>query len=103
MRDHYWCQVDRRTCIVMRQNKAVALGLVQFAIFDTLHRVGNERGRQMPSSKLCDEIYRGTREPGTLEAMRVAISGINRKLKHIGLRIRGNNHGVHSFYQIVIL
>ena len=102
-RKQYWVSVDRRTCIVMRYNRAVKLGLLQFAIFDTLHRVTMKDGKLMLSQKLCDRIYHGVKEPGTLTTLHSAVMSVNSKLRHLGLKIKGNNRGKHSFYQIVTL
>lgn len=98
-----WFYVDRRTCIVMRYNKAVKLGVVQFAIFDALHRLGTKEGKQMPSADLCDEVYRGARNPSTMNTIHACVSSMNRKLQHVGLKVRGVNRREHSFYQIVVL
>jgi hypothetical protein len=85
----------------MRQRKAVRLGLVQFAIFYALHK--RRPAHSLPSTKLCDEIYDGVRNPSTLQTLRVCITNMNRKLEHLGVKIQGNNHRQNSFYQIVTL
>ena len=101
---HNWW-VDRRTCIVMRNHRAVHLGVVQFAIFDILHRQGVKGGKQMRSKALCDAVYRGVGNP-PLWAMTVinqSVRVMNRKLAHLKLRIRAVNRSNNSFYQIVVL
>ena len=95
--------VDRRACIVVRGRRAVALSILQFAIFDALHRVGDKRGKQMPSHKLVDTIYHGVAEPSNLNTVHGTVIKLNEKLKYLGLKVQGNNRREHSFYQIVSL
>ena len=95
--------VDRRACIVVRGRRAVALSILQFAIFDALHRVGNKHGKQMPSHKLLDTVYHGVANPSNLNTVHGTVLKLNEKLKYLGLKVRGVNHREHSFYQIVPL
>lgn len=99
----YWVRVDRRTCIVMRRQKAIHLGLLQFAIFNTLHSVGVAKGRQMLSTELADRVYHGSKEPKGVHEINIYVRHINRKLQHLRLKIKPHNRGIHSFYQIVML
>ena len=101
---HNWW-VDRHTGIVVRNRHAVRLSVVQFAIFDILHRQGVKGGKQMRSKALCDAVYRGVGDP-PLWAMAVIYQStlaMNRKLAHLKLKIRAVNHSNNSFYQIVVL
>jgi hypothetical protein len=99
-KDMFW--VDRHARIVVRGRRAVALSILQFAIFDALHRVGAKNGKQLLSAKLYDEVYRGVAEPPQMQTIRVTIQTMNRvSLSYLRLKIRGNNHREHSFYQIV--
>ena len=95
------CCVDRRARIVMRNRRAVALGFVQFAIFDALHSQGAANGKQLSGDRLADAVYHGARNPSTRQTIHVCIYTMNKKLAHLGLKIRGVNRRQHSFYQIV--
>jgi hypothetical protein len=98
-----WWWVDRHTGIVVRNHRAVRLGIVQFAVFDVLHKQGTLKGKKLSTRGLADEIYRGVKDGGTQTTMHTTIVAINRKLSHLNLRIRGVNRGANSFYQIVDL
>lgn len=94
--------VDRRTSIVVHNRRAVRLGLIQFAIFDAIHR-RRDRDGQMTGNQLRDLIYHGVGNPPQNKAFTASIHYLNRKLSHVGLRVRGVNRGRNSFYQIVRL
>jgi hypothetical protein len=98
---NWW--VDRHTRIVVRNRKACQLGVLQFAIFDALHRQPSHRGKQMLGSLLMDVVYRGVASPAGRNTICVSVQQANRKLSRLGLKIRGVNRKQHSFYQIVSL
>lgn len=89
--------------IVVRHKRAVRLGIVQFAIFDILHRQGSLQGKYMSSRGLADEVYRGVIKSGSQNTIHTTIVATNRKLSHLGLKIRGVNRRQNSSYQIVDL
>ena len=97
------CWVDRRTCIVVRKNKAVRLGFVGFAIFEALHRQRPYDGKKLTSDTLADIVYNGTKEPGGRQHIHMSVHNLNKKLQHIGLKVRGVNRKQNSFYEIVVL
>lgn len=99
----WFCWVDRRSCIVVRHTKAVQLGFMQFAIFNALHSVKPHEGKRLNADHLADIVYNGAVNPGTAQSMRVCIHNMNKKLAHVGLRIRSVERKNHSFYQIVVL
>ena len=99
------CWVDRRTCIVVRNKRAVSLGLVQFAIFEALHKAGQHSGRdkKLQADHLADIAYNGAKNPSTRHTMHACIYYANVKLAHLGLKIRSTNRKQNSFYEIVEL
>ena len=99
----WFCWVDRHSCIVVRNKKAVQLGLIQFAIFNALHSVKPHEGKKLNARHLADIIYRGAINPSTSQTIRVCIYHANKKLAHIGLCIRCIKRKSHSFYQIVTI
>lgn len=109
-----YCWVDRKTCIVAHKKRAVALTLMQFAIFMVLY--GPKRGQPRNSRRACylvpikradllDEIYRGVAEPplSIKDCLTVTVFKMNVRLKHLGLRVVGTNRGKHSSYRLVRL
>ena len=99
----WFCWVDRHSCIVVRNKKAVQLGLIQFAIFEALHSVKPHEGKKLNARRLADIVYNGAINPSTAETMRVCIYNANKKLAHIRLKIRSVERKSHSFYQIVTI
>lgn len=91
--------VDRKQCIVVRNRRAVRLGLVQFAIFDALHRAR----QSLSADQLRNVVYAGVKDPALPGNLHAVIHYANRKLEHLGLKIRGTNRKQNSFYQIVAL
>ena len=87
----------------MHGRLAVHLGFVQFAIFDALHRQGKRKGKQLNTDALADIVYHGARNPSTKETLHVCVHNMNKKLSHIGLKVRGVNRKQNSYYQIVVL
>jgi hypothetical protein len=100
-KDMFW--VDRHARIVIRGRRAVSLSILQFAIFDALHRAGTKNGKQLGSHSLLDTIYHGVREPSNLNTVHGTVIKLNQKLRYLGLKVRGVNQREHSFYQIVPL
>lgn len=98
---HHFCHVDRKTCIVMRQRKAVHLGLVQFAIFYAIHKLRSNK--TLTTKEIYETVYRGVVNPPGLETVNVIIWTMNKKLTHLGIKIRGANRREHSFYRLVVL
>lgn len=104
MRSYHWfCWVDRKTCIVVRQTKAVHLSLLQFSIFNALHSVRPHEGKKLNARHLADIVYNGVRNPSTEKTLHVCVSKMNKKLAHVGLKVRGVARKQNSFYQIVLL
>jgi DNA-binding response OmpR family regulator len=97
------CSVDRKTRIVMRGRRAVALTFVEFAIFDALHHLGRDYGKRLQSKTLTDKVYNGVADPGSIGSIRVTKAKLNAKLEHVGLKVIGVNHNKYSFYQIVAI
>src|ERR1700733_10931546 len=99
------CWVDRRTCIVVRNKRAVSLGLVQFAIFEALHRQSRQPGepKKLTGDSLADIVYNGASNPSTRNTIHSTVQAINPKIQHLGLKIRGVNRKQNSFYEIVEL
>lgn len=91
---------DYKMRIVMRDNKAVALSILEFAIFSALHR---SRNKTLFSRELADAVYRGVTEPPNTPfvVLTIAKKALNRKLDHLGLRTTVTNRGRNSFYRLV--
>lgn len=96
MAKRQWWWVDRRSCIVVRGNRAVAFGVVQFAIFTALHEAAN---KSLLTSKLYDRVYAGA-VPAAPPTHRVAITKMNRKLSYLDLKVCGVARRERSFYQL---
>lgn len=86
----------------MRSKKAVRLGYLQFAIFRALHEVPT-RDKKLLGSELYDRLYDGTKNPAGRNCVAVMCMQMNRKLKHLGLKVQGTNRNKYSFWQIVVL
>jgi hypothetical protein len=99
----YVCCIDRTTCIVMRSKKAVQLGYLQFAIFRTIHEARRAKRGVVRSDELYDALYNGTKNPAGRNCIPVMCGEMNKKLKHLGLKVIGVNRRQNSFYQLVVL
>lgn len=98
----YICSIDRQTSIVMRNKRAVQLGYLQFRIFRLLHEAPT-RDKKMLGSVVYEHIYNGTKDPAGRNCIAAMCSQMNRKLKHLGLKVQGTNRNKYSFFQIVVL
>lgn len=91
-------KIDRKTRIIMRDTKAIALSINQFRMFDVIYRAGY---RGLTIAAVRNAIYDGTDTPLTLgRGVHVTTFKLNQKLAHVGLRIRVVNRGRHTFYQL---
>lgn len=97
-----FCHVDRMTRIVMRQRKAVQLGIVEFAIFFALHH-DRRANKVCTTHQLYERIYNGVIDCPSINVVTQTIWQTNRKLKHLGLKIVGTNRRQNSFYRLVVL
>ena len=91
-------RIDRTTRILMRNNKAVALSINEFVVFDAIWKAGT---LTMPT--LLDKLYDGVKEPPEYAngCLNVISCHLRRKLKYVGLEMRVTNRKQHSFYRIV--
>jgi hypothetical protein len=88
----------------MRNKKAVKLGWLQFEIFRALHEMRRDGKMSiMKSHALYDRLYHGAKNPAGRQSIPVMCANMNRKLKHLGLKVKGTNRNRHSFYQLVVL
>jgi hypothetical protein len=99
----YICSIDRATCIVMRNKRAVRLGYLQFAIFRTIHEARRAKRALVTGEELYDALYGGCKNPAGRNSIAVMCGQMNKKLKHLGLKMQGTNRRQNSFYQIVVL
>jgi hypothetical protein len=99
----WFCWVDRHSCIVIRNKRAVQLGYIQFAIFNALHSVKPHEGKKLNAKHLADVVYNGAINPSTAQTIRACVYHMNRKLLHVGLKVISIERKNHSFYQIVVL
>lgn len=91
-------RIDRKMRIIMRDDKAVALSINQFRMFDVIHQAGY---KGLTIGAVRDALYGGSDAPLTLgRGVHVTTYKLNRKLAHIGFRIRVVNLGRKTFYQL---
>ena len=91
-------KIDRKMRIIMRDDKAVALSINQFRMFDVVYQAGY---RGLTIAAVRNAIYDGSDAPLTLgRGVHVTTFKLNQKLAHIGFRIRVVNRGKHTFYQL---
>jgi hypothetical protein len=101
-----WC--DPKTRVVIRGNHAVALSINEFVVYRLLRgrknqgqggHAGNPRGVAR-SRDLLDGLYAGVGDPPLWAKtyLRGLVGRLNRKLAHLGVRVRGVNRGAQSTY-----
>lgn len=99
-----WPWVDRRNRIVIRGRRAVALSVLEFAIFNALHRIKLRDGpyKVRITRELVDEVYAGVSDPPLLPQRCVLLTAkkMNGKLAHLGMSIRAVNRRHNSFYRL---
>jgi hypothetical protein len=96
--------VDRRNRIVIRGRRAIALSMLEFAIFDSLHTSRTRSGpyKVRMARELVDQVYTGIGDP-PLCAQQTAYQTarkLNGKLAHIGMTVRAINRRHNSFYRL---
>jgi hypothetical protein len=101
-RARYICCIDRQTCIVIRNKRAVRLGYIQFNIFQQLHEA-KKGDKKVMANALFDSIYGGAKNPPNRCTLAAICWLMNKRLRHIGLKVRGVNRRQNSFYQLVVL
>lgn len=89
--------VDEHHRIVMRDGKAVAIPIGQFAIFLALFR----SRRLLSMQNIIAEVYRGSEAPLTAaNSIYVMIREINKKLQYLGMRIVATHPGPNAFWRL---
>lgn len=92
-------RIDRKTRIVMREHRAVALSINEFRLFDAIDQ---SDCKTLTIKHVRNALYDGSIDPPVW--MKGAVNGLtfklNRKLAHVGLNVRVINRGARTFYQL---
>lgn len=89
--------VDEHHRVVMRDGKAVAISIHQFAVFRALLH----SKRLLSIRAIIAEVYRGSEAPLTAAtSVHVAIRELNKKLRYLGMRVAATHPGPNAFWRL---